>query len=126
MKSLNDVFHEAVDFGVDGEVPAGTPVGVAKLSHVLRVYNAIMGGGLGFAMEVIEPAEFERAVEGFRYLGLGADANLLAELVESYGSPDYDFGRQDILEHSLNVGSPVFDAFQRKVAEIPTDFGFDG
>ncbi|MET7806623.1 hypothetical protein [Micromonospora chersina] len=122
-KSLVDVFNEAVDYGVEGAVPVGTPVGVAKLSHVLRVFNAIMSGGLGFAVEVIEPDEFKRAVEGFRYLDLVEVANLLAELVESYGSSDYDFRKEEILEHALNVGAPVNDAFRRKVSEVPSDFG---
>ncbi|MEV4664338.1 hypothetical protein AB0J85_20600 [Micromonospora echinofusca] len=123
MKSLDDVFNEAVDYGVEGAVPVGTPVGVAKLSHVLRVFNAIMGGGLGFAVEVIEPDEFKRAVEGFRYLDLVEVANLLAELAESYGSSDYDFRKEEILDHSLNVGAPVNAAFRRKASDVPSDFG---
>jgi hypothetical protein len=70
MKSFDDVYNEAVDYSVDGAIPPDVPVGVAKLSHVLRVFGAMMGGGLGFAVEVIDPDEFHRAIEGFRY-GLG-------------------------------------------------------
>ncbi|WP_155373688.1 hypothetical protein [Catellatospora vulcania] len=123
MKSLDDLYNEAVDYGVEGAVPAGTPVGVAKLSHVMRVFNAIMSGGLGFAVEVIEPDEFDRAVEGFRYLNLGEIANLLAELVESYGGSNYDLQKEDALDQMLNDGDPVDDAFRRKAVEVPSEFG---
>jgi hypothetical protein len=123
MNSLDDVFNLAVDYGVDGVVPAGAPVGMAKLSHVLRVFNAMMSGGLGFAIEVIEPDEFERAVEGFRYLDLPAAADLLADLVDSYGSPDYDERKEDALSKMMNQGDPVYDAFRRKVDLVPSDFG---
>ncbi|MFF5321460.1 hypothetical protein, partial [Micromonospora chalcea] len=68
MKSMNDVFNEAVDYGAEGVVPVGTPIGVERLSHVHRVFNAIMGGGLGFAVEILASDEFRRAVEGCRYL----------------------------------------------------------
>ncbi|ADU05653.1 hypothetical protein AB0N38_12610 [Micromonospora aurantiaca] len=125
MKSMNDVFNEAVDYGAEGVVPVGTPVGVEKLSHVHRVFNAVMGGGLGFAVEVLEPDDFRRAVEGFRYLDLGEVANLLAELVDSYGSSDYDVRKEEILD-GLLVGALVDDAFRRKVSQAPSDFGFDG
>ncbi|GAA0909268.1 hypothetical protein [Virgisporangium aurantiacum] len=121
--SLDDVYNEAVDYGVEGAVPPGTPLGVARLSHVSRVFGAMMGGGLGFAMEVIEPDEFERAVEGFRYLDLGEVADLLADLVDSYGSADYDEQKETVLDRRLNEGDLLLDAFRRKVAVVPSDFG---
>src|SRR5258708_7221500 len=103
-QSHDDVYNGAVDYGVDGVVPVGTPVGVAKLAHVLRVFNAIMSGGLGFAMEVIEPSEFDRAVEGFRYLGLTGIASLLEDLVDSYGSSGYDEQKEATLNEMINEG----------------------
>lgn len=121
--SLDDVYEDAVDFGADGEVPVGTPIGTTMLAHVMRVYNSVLGGGLGSAMAVVEPAEFERAVDGLRYLDLGDLADLLARLVESYGSPDHDFQEQRRLEQLLRTGDPVSDAFERKAAEVPSDFG---
>ncbi|WP_433040872.1 hypothetical protein [Dactylosporangium sp. CS-033363] len=124
MKSFDDAYNEAVDYSIEGAVPAGVPVGVAKLSHVLRAFNAMMGGGLGFAMEVIEPAEFELAVAGFRYLDLLAVADLLADLVESHGTSDYDDSKEVGLEEMLNEGDLVLDAFRRKVAVVPSEFGF--
>ncbi|GAA2673767.1 hypothetical protein [Actinoplanes palleronii] len=123
MTSVDDVYERAVDFGADGEVPAGTPIGTAHLSHVMRVYNSILGGGLGSAVAVVEPDEFERAVAGFRYLGLREIADLLARLVESYGRPEHDFREQRGLEELLSSGDPVSDAFATKAAEIPSDFG---
>ena len=123
MTSVDDVYEAAVDFGTEGEVPDGTPEGTARLAHVMRVYNSILGDGLGWAMEVLEPHEFDDAVEGFRYLGLGEIADFLAQLVESYGRPDYDFQEQDRLERLLRSGDPVGDAFERKAADSPRDFG---
>ncbi|WP_127503347.1 hypothetical protein [Actinoplanes solisilvae] len=121
--SLDDVYDDAVDFGAEGEVPVGTPIGTTRLAHVMRVYNSILGGGLGSAMAVVEPAGFERAVAGFRYLGLGDLADRLARSVESYGRPDHDFQEQRGLEQLLRAGDPVGDAFERKAAQIPSDFG---
>jgi hypothetical protein len=121
--SLDEVYENAVDFGTDGEIPEGTPVGTANLAHVMRVYNSILGGGLGSAMVVIEPDEFDRAADGLRYLGLGEAADLLVRLVHSYGSPDHDFQEQRGLERLLGTGDPVGDAFERKAAEVPADFG---
>ena len=125
-KSFDDVYNEAVDYGVEGVVPAGAPAGVAKLSHVLRVFNAMMSGGLGFAIEVIEPEEFRRAIEGFRYLDLVEVADLLSDLVDDYGTPDYDEQREARLDDMLNEGDLVLDAFRRKVAAVPSDFGVAG
>ncbi|MET8093078.1 hypothetical protein [Micromonospora sp. NPDC005220] len=124
MKSFDDVYNEAVDYSVEGVLPQGAPVGVARLSQALRAYNAIMGGGLGFAMEVIGREEFERALEGFRYLDLGRVANLLADLVESFGTAEYDEQKEVDLDQLINQGDIVLDAFRRKVSAFPSDFGF--
>jgi hypothetical protein len=125
MKSFDDVYNDAVDYSVEGDVPADVPAGVARLSHVLRVFNAMMSGGLGFAVEVIEPDEFERAVEGFRYLDLNEVANVLADLVGSYGGSEYDDQKEARLDEMINEGDLVLDAFRRKVAVVPSDFGVD-
>jgi hypothetical protein len=124
MKSFDDVYNDAVDYGIEGVVPADAPVGVVKLSQVLRVSNALMSGGLGFAIEVIEPVEFQYAVEGFRYLGLNEIADLLSNLVESSQNPDYDERGEARLEELLNEGDFVLDSYRRKVAVVPADFGF--
>lgn len=123
MQLHDDVYNNAVDYGIEGAAPVGAPEGVAKLSNVLRAYNAMMSGGLGFAIEVIEPDEFERAVEGFRYLDLNEIATLLEELVGSYGDPGYDEQKEARLDEMLNESSIVLNAFRRKVAMVPSDFG---
>ncbi|MEU4158023.1 hypothetical protein [Actinoplanes sp. NPDC026670] len=121
--SVDGVYNLAIDYGVDGSVPAGTPAGVEKLAYVHRVYNAIMGGGFDFAMEVIDANEFDRAVEGFRYLDLIEVANLLAELVGTYGGPDYDEEKEEVFDDLINESSLVIDAYRRKAGEVPSDFG---
>ncbi len=121
---MDGVYNLAVDYGVEGVVPADAPLGVAKLAHVHRVFNAIMGGGFGFAMEVIEPVEFEWAIDGFfRYLDLVEVADLLAELVRSYGESGYDESKEDSFDVLTNKSALVLDAYRRKVAEEPSDFG---
>ena len=123
MESVDEVFRDAVDYGTDGEVPANAPVGVAKLAHVLRVYSAMMSGGFGFAMEVCGLDEFERAVDGFRYLGLTEVADLLSEMSVSYGTPGHDEEREDLLDQMIAEGDLVLDAYRIKAAAVPADFG---
>ncbi|MGW0242428.1 DMP19 family protein [Micromonospora chalcea] len=108
---------------MEGIVPADAPPGVAKLAHVHRVFNAIMGGGFGFAMEVIERDEFERAIEGFRYLNLIEIADLLADLVRSYGESSYDERKEEAFDSLINESSLVLDAYRRKASEEPSEFG---
>ncbi|MBQ1076726.1 hypothetical protein KBX06_26775 [Micromonospora sp. C31] len=120
---MDSAYNLAVDYGVEGVVPAGAPLGIAKLAHVHRVFNAIMGGGFGFAMEVIEPDEFERAIDGFRYLNLVEVADLLAELVRSYGQSSYDERKEESFDALINESGLVLDAYRRKAAEEPSDFG---
>jgi hypothetical protein len=123
MKSFDDIYNDAVDYSVDGVVPADVPVGVAQLAHVLRVFNAMMSGGLGFATEVIEPDEFQSALEGFRYLDLNEIADLLSDLVENSGDSDFDEQKEARLEELINEGDLALDAFRRKIAMVPSDFG---
>ena len=71
LDDLNIIWNHAADYGADGEAPHGTPPGIVQLSHLLRVYNSVMGGGLGFAVEVNEPFRLRRAVDALRYFGFG-------------------------------------------------------
>ncbi|ODB76232.1 hypothetical protein DLJ60_19230 [Micromonospora chalcea] len=96
---------------------------MAKLAHVHRVFNAIMGGGFGFAMEVIERDEFERAIEGFRYLSLIEIADLLADLVRSYGESSYDERKEEAFDSLINESSLILDTYRRKASEEPSEFG---
>jgi hypothetical protein len=121
--SVDGVYNLAIDYGVDGSVPVDAPVGVEKLAYVHRVYNAIMGGGFDFAMEVLDTSDFERAVEGFRYLDLVEVANLLSELVRTYGEPDYDEEKEEAFDDLINESSLVINAYRRKVTAAPSDFG---
>jgi hypothetical protein len=44
-------------------------------------------------------------------------------LVEGYGSLDYDEQKEARLDAMINEGDLVLDAFRRKVALVPYDFG---
>ncbi|MEU2610936.1 hypothetical protein ABZ570_04995 [Micromonospora sp. NPDC007271] len=109
--------------GPPGAVSADAPLGVARLAHVHRVFNAIMGGGFGYAVEVIELDEFERAIDAFRYLNLVEVADLLAELVRSYGESSYDERKEEAFDALINESALVLDAYRRKASENPSDFG---
>jgi len=126
MDRLDEIWNDAVDLGVDGDVPPGTPVGMEKLSHALRVYNSVMGGGVGFALEANEPFRVSLAIDGFRYLGLTEVAELLAEVADGYGMPGYDASQvsaqADRIEELFDEGDPVDDAFRAIASEKPEDF----
>jgi len=128
-RRLDELWNEAVDLGVDGDVPPGTPVGMERLAHALRVHGSVMGGGVGFALEANESFRVSLAVDGFRYLGLTEVADLLAEVADGYGRPGYDASRvaaqTDRIEELLNEDDPVGDAFRAIAIEKPEDFGLN-
>jgi hypothetical protein len=99
----------------------------AKLAAALRVCNSIMGGGVGFALEVNEPFRVAAAIDGFRYFGLTEVAGLLSDIADGYGSPGYDASRVSELERRveefLDVEDPLADAFRSLAAERPDAFG---
>ncbi|SNT64863.1 protein of unknown function [Asanoa hainanensis] len=81
LDDLDRIWNDAADYGVDGEVPEGTPPGVEHLASLLRVYNCAMSGGLDFALEVNEPFRVVRAIEAMRYFGLPEAADFLADVL---------------------------------------------
>jgi hypothetical protein len=123
---LDIIWNEAVDYGVDGEVPEGTPSGVEQLASLLRVYNSAMGGGLGFALEVNEPFRVRRAVAAMRYFGLADAADFLEDVLNrslNSESPD-SLPSDDDFYDLVDDGTERFRrAFKAKVAEVPADFG---
>lgn len=128
MDRLTEIYHEAVDFGEEGEAPAGAPVGVVQLSYALRVYNSIQGGGVGFALEANEPFRVGHAIDAFRYFGMAEVAELLADVAESYGAHGHDdeqAAKKDRIEEIVYDGDPLFDAYQVKARTDAKDFGLN-
>ncbi|WP_433606639.1 hypothetical protein ACQP2P_30605 [Dactylosporangium sp. CA-139114] len=123
-ESLRFLWNCAADYGADGEVPEDAPLGVEHLSHLLRVYNSAMGGGLGFAIQVNEEFRLRRAVDAARYLGLVGLAELLEDLIARYGDGAYAESRDSDLVTILGQRDEHLEAaFRAKAAESPADFG---
>ncbi|MEU1363196.1 hypothetical protein ABZ356_25510 [Micromonospora zamorensis] len=126
LDELHIIWNRAVDYGVDGEAPEGTPRGIVQLSYLLRVYNSAMGGGLGFAVEVNEPFRLKRAMDAMRYFGLMDLAELVADLIEHDLDTEHAGSRHDDLEILLGPQDEALTrAFRVKAAERPADFGLD-
>ncbi|BCJ55389.1 hypothetical protein Asp14428_68640 [Actinoplanes sp. NBRC 14428] len=129
MDRLSELWNEAVDLAEEGDVPPGTPEGMARLADVLRVYNSIMGGGVGFALEVNEPSRVGRAVDGLRYLGLSEVAGLLADIADGYRAPGGGAAgvaeQEKRLEELLDLQDPVEDAFRLRARAEPREFGLE-
>ncbi|MBQ0989330.1 hypothetical protein KBX08_04395 [Micromonospora sp. H61] len=123
---LNIIWNHAADYGADGEAPDGTPPGIVQLSYLLRVYNSVMGGGLGFALEVNEPFRLRRAMDAMRYFGLAELAELLTDVIEHDLDGDRADSPDDDLETLLGPrGEPLATAFRARAADSPADFGLE-
>jgi hypothetical protein len=119
---MDQMYNDAVDLGSEGEVPDGTPIGIANLAFALRVFNSMMSGGLGFTLEVNEATDIQRAVDGFRYFDLHEIAEILAELAGSYGGESFDEMKESRLDQLLSKKNVILDAFRRKVVKDPLAF----
>ncbi|MCG5456486.1 hypothetical protein PSH03_001386 [Micromonospora sp. PSH03] len=126
LDDLNIIWNHAADYGADGEAPDGTPPGIVQLSYLLRVYNSVMGGGLGFAVEVNEPFRLRRAMDAMRYFGLAELAELLTDVIEHDLDGDRADSPDDDLETLLGPrGEPLATAFRARAADSPADFGLE-
>ncbi|KUL25825.1 hypothetical protein [Actinoplanes awajinensis] len=124
LDDLDLIWDEAIDFGIDGDVPKGTPPGIEQLAGLMRVHNSVMGGGLFFALEVNEPFRIRHAVEALHYFGLTAAADLLEDtLRRSLKGEDSDSWPTDDHFDGLIDGDVLETAFRAKVIEVPADFG---
>jgi hypothetical protein len=121
---LDLIWNKAADYGADGEVPEGTPPGIEHLASLLRVHNSVMGGGLGFALEVNEPFRVRRAIDAMRYFELAEPADFLENVLDrspNGESPDSLPSDDDFYDFMND--ETVRKAFTAKAAQIPTDFG---
>ncbi|GAA4947384.1 DUF4259 domain-containing protein [Actinoplanes utahensis] len=126
LDDLDAIWNDACDYGADGDVPEGTPLGIQHLASLLRIHGSVMGGGLAFALEVNEPFRVRRAVEALHYFGLTAAAELLEDtLGRSLKSEDSDsWPAGDDLDGLID-GDVLDGAFQAKAMKVPADFGRD-
>ncbi|AEV86731.1 putative iron-dependent peroxidase [Actinoplanes sp. SE50] len=118
---LDLIWEEANDYGIEGGVPDGTPPGIEHLTHLMRVYNSAMGGGLYFALEANEPSRVRRAIIALRYFGMAEAATLLDEALNS---ESHDSVPADVDFYALVDGGPdlLGKAFRAKAVETPDDF----
>jgi hypothetical protein len=124
LDDLDVIWDDACDYGADGDVPEGTPLGIQHLASLLRIHGSVMGGGLAFALEVNEPFRVRRAVEALHYFRLAPAADLLDDTLgrslkgedsDSWPTGD-DFG-------GLIDGDVLDSAFRAKAMAVPADFG---
>jgi hypothetical protein len=79
-----------------------------------------MNGGVVHAIEALEPTELADAIAGFRYFGLPAVAEILAE------SPDDSEETEERLDSAYAEEVPddstLVDAFRLRLARFPDTF----
>jgi hypothetical protein len=124
LDDLDLVWNDACDYGADGDVPEGTPLGIEHLASLLRVHGSVMGGGLAFALEVNEPFRVRHAVEALHYFGLNPAAELLEDtLRRSLKGEDSDSWPTGDDFDGLIDGDVLDSSFRAKAIEVPADFG---
>lgn len=126
LDDLDLIWNQAADYGADGEAPESTPEGVVKLSHVLRVYNSAMGGGLSFAVEVNEPFRIQQAIAALQFFGLSQLADLMADILDHGLDGGYAESRQAEFSTLLGPLDGAIDAaFRLKARKDPPEFGIN-
>ncbi|MBO3742932.1 DUF4259 domain-containing protein [Actinoplanes flavus] len=123
---LDDIWNDAADYGADGEAPDGTPPGIEHLASLLRVHNSVMGGGVGFALEVNEPFRVRRAIDALRYFELPEAAALLDDVLRRDLDGEPADTRPDDELTALLDGDYLDRAFRAKAERVPADFGRSG
>ncbi|HZM82746.1 MAG TPA: hypothetical protein VFC19_44080 [Candidatus Limnocylindrales bacterium] len=121
-----EIWNLANELGAT-QVPDDTPIGLKHLAHLMRFHNAVMGGGLSFAVEISSPEDIDRAQCGAQYLGLTD----VAALIGRFAGPDKDYELAEELDHEYYkttgedaANTSVIDpAFGRRLATSPADFG---
>ncbi len=105
--------------------------GDSALASVLAVHSMAMSGGLLNAVEELSPEQLDAAEAGFRWLRLGAAADVLAMVrreVQTGALDDED--RAEALETRADTDyalviptdQTIVDAFGGLLAEVPTAF----
>ena len=120
------VWNAATALGPSGTVAPDVPTGTAQLARLLRLHNAAMGGGLGFALEVTPADQLEAVASAADYL----DLIEVAPLVRRLAADGRDLDLAEELSHAYyeatgetRVGDTEAEpAFLRALASSPGDF----
>jgi hypothetical protein len=123
LNELDVIWNTAGELGAAGDAPEETPPGIVHLSHLLRVYNSSMGGGLGFAFEVNEGFRIRRAIDALSYFGLPELAELFEDLLDHVPDFDYIGNAEHRYDTLVGNGDIIDERFRAKAAEAPGDFG---
>lgn len=102
------------------------PPGLFHLAYLLRFHNAVMSGGLAFAVEVTDDNLFGAVLDASRYLGLTELATFL-ERVAAAGRDDdalEELGGDYMRITGEDVPGPALidRAFEAKLMANPSDF----
>jgi hypothetical protein len=127
METADEVWNRAATASGGPEPREGD----TAVASVLAVHNMAMSGGLLNAVEQFSPEQLEAAEAGFRWLRLGAAADVVAMVRQEVkaGALD-DEGRSEALEmraddaYSLVIPTDqtIVDAFEVLLAQVPTAF----
>ena len=84
------------------DIGPATPPGDAALAALLLCHGMAMNGGLVHACEGLEADQLSRAVAGYRFFGLDAAADSLAEIARRAAELEADDPAADDLEDEAN------------------------
>ena len=107
--------------------PGFLPPGMRHLILLMRFHNAVMGGGLSFAVEISGQDLLSAALEAMTYFGL-SDVRRLLEGIDG-DDPDYDLlpelnDNYYVVTREDQIGvSAVAEAFENMFQPRPEDFG---
>ncbi len=121
-----EVWNAANELGANFDTPSVHPRGLAQLAAFLGFHNAVMSGGLAFALDAYDKGRNEAAARACEYLEL----NDVAEVIRRADNIDRDADLPQSLEQEYYVktgetgvaGSLVEAAFERMFALAPQDF----
>ena len=95
-------------------------VGDSALSALLLLHGMAMNGGISHAVEVLSAAEFDSALDGYRFFGLHDVVELL---VGAAFADDGGFEKLDeMYGRFIPSDSTLSDAFEAKFAASPLSF----
>lgn len=100
--------------------------GDRALSALLRMHNLIMNGGVHHAVEVLSPAEFAAAIDGYAYFGCHAAADWLGDFTKEAVASEWagETERADDLRYEELVPGDqhLFNRMERAWRASPEEF----
>src|SRR5262249_59485830 len=115
--------------------PGALPVGTLHLAYLLRFHNAVMNGGLDFAVEITDDALLSAAIEASNYFGVVELARFLERIdtirrdddaLEDLDDDTLEDLHDDyvhLTEEDAAQGPHLIDrAFEARFAAAPADF----